>query len=255
MALHLHPLPLPHKMGNPLPWSSTGVKRVRTPNLNPIKLCLKQTWPGSFIACRTPRWYPWKLLHVSDHGNGEIGLLRVPLVGLKLSTLCQTYNVNPNWVRPLMAMPGNEWVWAYASNAPTPQQVRRSVWAAERGICQTDLCTKKTSSQSNAWQCIACTHIPCHICAHHCQFCPAILHTRMLCAIPLACDLRSVETLSYLGGLTIWPSVAWNTRDIWWGIFWTQNPPCLNCKSLMKERPHQYIKQVQIFTKLCTVFR
>ena len=25
----------------------------------------------------------------------------------------------------------------------------------------------------------------------------------MLCAIPLACDLRSVETLSYLGGLTI----------------------------------------------------
>ena len=25
----------------------------------------------------------------------------------------------------------------------------------------------------------------------------------MLCAIPLACDLRSVETLAYLGGLTI----------------------------------------------------
>ena len=135
-----------------------------------------------------------------------------------------------------MAMPGNERVWAYASNALTPQQVRQSVWAAERGKCQTDLCTKKTSSQSNAWQCIVCTCLVISVCTITSS---AQLYSIlcMLCAIPLACDLRSVETLSYLGGLTIWPSVAWNTRDIWWGIFWTQNAPCLNCKSLMKERP------------------
>ena len=40
-----------------------------------------------------------------------------------------------------------------------------------------------------------------------------------VCAIPMACDLRSDETLFYLGGLTIWPSLAWNTRNICGGIF------------------------------------
>ena len=150
-----------------------------------------------------------------------------------------------------MAMPGNERVWAYASNALTPQQVRRSVWAAERGVyAKLTFAPRKhlhrvmldSVSHAHTFQVISLCTI-----TSSAQLYSILC---MLCAIPLACDLRSVETLAYLGGLTIWPSVAWNTRDIWWGIFWTQNAPCLNCKSLMKERPHQYIKKAQIFYKV-----
>ena len=159
------------------------------------------------------------------------GLLKV----WRKSTLPdQTSNMTPNWVCSLMAMPGNERVWAYTSNAHAACQVRRR--GAKRGIF---LSAQKPGHPSLLYAAMQCYSIRLKVnlmCKAWLIFVLLFSTTQaaaILCVAkcfvaypPMACDLRSDETLLHLGGLTIWPSLAWNTRNICGGIFRIQITVC-----------------------------
>ena len=150
----------------------------------------------------------------------------------------QTSNMTPNWVCSLMAMPGNERVWAYTSNAHAACQVRPR--GAKRGIFLSAhhtlhksqdtqaCCMLQCNATPYAWRWILCVKHGWSLYSSSLQEAAAILCVAK-CYVaypPMACDLRLDETLLHLGGLTIWPSLAWNTRNMCGGIFWILSTVC-----------------------------
>ena len=110
------------------------------------QLCLKQAWSSLKVLTNGNGSPSMPSIHMKTATNvrpwyTQNGLLWLPLGGRTVPG--QTFYMNPNWVCSLMAMPGNEQVWASTStaHAPLPRcQVRPSICPSGRRAWHIPLC-------------------------------------------------------------------------------------------------------------------